>query len=52
MTPHNAITCSYFMTIKLIIFLGNKPLRRDISKIVLDHGGDYRVSQKVGFKLF
>ena len=26
---------------------GNKPLRRDISKIVLDHGGDYRVSQKV-----
>jgi len=27
--------------------LSNKPLRRDISKIVLDHGGDYRVSQKL-----
>ena len=30
-------------------FLGSKILRRDISRMVLDTGGDYRVSQKVEF---
>ena len=30
-------------------FLGSKILRRDISRMVLDTGGDYRVSQKVVF---
>ena len=33
------------------LFSGSKILRRDISKIVLDHGGDYRVSQKVSSTL-
>ena len=34
------------------LFSGSKILRRDISKIVLDHGGDYRVSQKVSYILY